>query len=290
MERIAIEMITPEGQGYRPVEVKFVVNEAVVRAHFDGREAITYEDMRHAMETREYGLRQKISGARSRTSAGWRTMRPATPSRCSALHAQAAGPLTLMQYGEIRGAEGVAFDKAKEEIHITTKEELLVDIQIYLASKAAEIVFLGTEAGMGDCRALASPERSSTSAAAWAASSSRCGARCDAGRAPTGRAGHAAAVPRPPAGGGEPAAGPRDRRGAAGEGGLLGEEVEEIVARIDREVGRTTGRVVDLPTPQPPALPGPGGGGCRDGPLRWRPPPLRGTGAGAAHRPRRGVP
>ena len=55
-----------------------------------------------------------------------------------------------MQYGELKGAEGVAFDKAKEEIHITTKEELLVDIQIYLASKAAEIVFLGTETtGMG---------------------------------------------------------------------------------------------------------------------------------------------
>ena len=38
---------------------------------------------------------------------------------------------------------------------------------------------------------------------------------------------------------------------------LLGDEVEEIVSRIDREVGRTTGRVVDLPTPLPPALPAP---------------------------------
>jgi hypothetical protein len=38
---------------------------------------------------------------------------------------------------------------------------------------------------------------------------------------------------------------------------LLGEEVEEIVARVDREVGRSTGRVVDLPTPQAPALPAP---------------------------------
>jgi cell division protease FtsH len=62
VERIATEMITPEGQGYSPVEIKFVVNEAVVHAHFDNREAITYEDIRHAMETREYGLRQRISG------------------------------------------------------------------------------------------------------------------------------------------------------------------------------------------------------------------------------------
>ena len=40
---------------------------------------------------------------------------------------------------------------------------------------------------------------------------------------------------------------------------LLGDEVEEIVARVDREVGRSTGRVVDLPSPTPPqpALPAP---------------------------------
>jgi hypothetical protein len=38
---------------------------------------------------------------------------------------------------------------------------------------------------------------------------------------------------------------------------LLGDEVEEIVARIDREVGRTSGRVVDLTPPPPPALPAP---------------------------------
>ncbi|MGE3273245.1 MAG: hypothetical protein AB7P40_31220, partial [Chloroflexota bacterium] len=38
---------------------------------------------------------------------------------------------------------------------------------------------------------------------------------------------------------------------------LLGEEVEEIVARVDREIGRTSGRVVDLPTTPQPALPAP---------------------------------
>src|SRR5437764_6490323 len=38
---------------------------------------------------------------------------------------------------------------------------------------------------------------------------------------------------------------------------LLGEEGEEIVARVDRQLGRATGRVVDLTTapPFPPALP-----------------------------------
>ena len=163
--------------------------------------------------------------------------------------------LTLMQYGEIRGAEGVAFDKAKEEIHITTKEELLVDIQIYLASKAAEIVFLGTEtAGMGgdlpgaSCRSgPVRPLRHGRPAL------HDVGRDADAGRAPTGRAGHAAAVP----GSRRLVEANQPQVHAIVEAllekeELLGEEVEEIVARIDREVGRTTGRVVDLPTPQPP--------------------------------------
>src|SRR4051812_12875779 len=263
IERIATEMITPEGQGYSPVEIKFVVNEAVVHAHFDGRESIKYEDMRHAMETREYGLRQAISG---RTAEDKRRVAYHEAGHAIAMlrlyTRKRLDRLTLMQYGELRGAEGVAFDKATEEIHITTKEELLVDIQIFLASKAAEIVFLGTETtGMGGDLPGASYR---------AIQYVRCGMGGQLftmwGEMPT----------------------PSERQQAERvmqqqfqaarklveenkpqvhaiveallmKEELLGEEVEEIVARIDREVGRTSGRVVDLPTPQPqvPALPAP---------------------------------
>ena len=261
LERIATEMITPEGSGYSPVEVKFVVNEAVVHAHFDGREAITYEDMRHAMETREYGLRQRISG---RTFEDKRRVAYHEAGHAIAMlrlyTRKRLDRLTLMQYGELKGAEGVAFDKAKEEIHITTKEELLVDIQIYLASKAAEIVFLGTETtGMGGDLPGASYR---------AVQYVRCGMGGQLftlwGEMPT----------------------PDERRQAERvmqqqfsaarrlveenkpqvhaivealleKEELLGDEVEEIVARIDREVGRSNGRIVDLPTPTPPALPQP---------------------------------
>ena len=223
MERIATEMITPEGMGYSPVEVKFVVNEAVVHAHFDGREAITYEDMRHAMETREYGLRQRISG---RTFEDKRRVAYHEAGHAIAMlrlyTRKRLDRLTLMQYGELKGAEGVAFDKAKEEIHITTKEELLVDIQIYLASKAAEIVFLGTETtGMGGDLPGASYR---------AVQYVRCGMGGQLftmwGEMPTPEERRQAervmqqqfsAARR--AGGGEQAPGPRDRRGAAGERG-----------------------------------------------------------------------
>jgi cell division protease FtsH len=210
------------------------------------------------METREYGLRQRISG---RTAEDKRRVAYHEAGHAIAMlrlyTRKRLDRLTLMQYGELRGAEGVAFDKAVEEIHITTKEELLVDIQIFLASKAAEIVFLGTETnGMaGDL----------PGASYKAIQYVRCGMGGQLftmwGEMPT----------------------PQERVQAERvlqqqfqsvrrlveqnrpqvhaiveallqKEELLGEEVEEIVARIDREVGRTSGRVVDLPTP---ALPGP---------------------------------
>jgi ATP-dependent Zn protease len=263
MERIATEMITPEGQGYSPVEVKFVVNEAVVHAHFDNREAITYEDMRHAMETREYGLRQRISG---RTFEDKRRVAYHEAGHAIAMlrlyTRKRLDRLTLMQYGELRGAEGVAFDKAKEEIHITTKEELLVDIQIFLASKAAEIVFLGTETtGMGGDLPGASYR---------AVQYVRCGMGGQLftmwGEMPTPqeRAQAERVMQQQFQAARKLVEENKPQVHAIVEAllqkeELLGEEVEEIVSRIDREVGRSTGRVVDLPTPQPqqPALPAP---------------------------------
>jgi cell division protease FtsH len=263
VERIATEMITPEGQGYSPVEIKFVVNEAVVHAHFAGREAITYADMRHAMETREYGLRQMISG---RTAEDKRRV-----AYHEAGHAitmlrlytrKRLDRLTLMQYGELRGAEGVAFDKATEEIHITTKEELLVDIQIFLASKAAEIVFLGTETtGMGGDLPGASYR---------AIQYVRCGmggqlfTMWGEGPTPQERAQAERILQQQFTAARKLVDDNRPQVHAIVEAllekeELLGEEVEEIVARVDRELGRAAGRVVDLPMPPPtpPALPAP---------------------------------
>lgn len=260
VDRIVTEMMTPEGQGYTPVEVKFVVNEAVVHAHFDGRESVTYMDFRKAMETREYGLRQLISG---RTAEDKRRVAYHEAGHAIAMirlyTRKRLERLTLMQYGELRGAEGVAFDKAKEEIHITTREELLTDIQIFVASKAAEQIFLGTETtGMGGDLPGASVR---------ALQYVRCG-----------MGGNLFTVNF----WGEPT--PQERASAERilqqqlslarqlleqnkphvhaivealieKDELLGEEVEEIVQRVDREVGRSEVPRYLTPIPAPDAEP-----------------------------------
>ena len=39
-ENIPVDRFVDETMGYTPVAIKYVINEAVVRAHFDGRDAI----------------------------------------------------------------------------------------------------------------------------------------------------------------------------------------------------------------------------------------------------------
>src|SRR5690606_20508126 len=46
--------------GYTPVAIKHVINEAVVVAHFDDRDLITYADFQQAMGTYEWGIKQPI--------------------------------------------------------------------------------------------------------------------------------------------------------------------------------------------------------------------------------------
>ncbi len=65
MDRLVFDTI-----GYTPVAIKYVINEAVVLAHFDGRASITYRDFTLARETHEWGLQPADQGACPRRSGG----------------------------------------------------------------------------------------------------------------------------------------------------------------------------------------------------------------------------
>src|SRR5690348_696319 len=55
---ISLNALSQRMVNYTPVAIKHVVNEAVIIAHFDGREMITYKDLIEAQDVHEYGLRQ----------------------------------------------------------------------------------------------------------------------------------------------------------------------------------------------------------------------------------------
>jgi ATP-dependent Zn protease len=140
---LPIDAMVAETVEYTPAQIKHLVNESVVHAVWNGRDAIDYEDFRWALETYEWGLRMPVLGM---TYADKRRL-----AYHEAGHAVAAVKLlkrrrvaraTIEARHDIGAAALVAM-RPTEEIHTLTKEELLTSIQISLASRAAEQIFLG---------------------------------------------------------------------------------------------------------------------------------------------------
>ncbi len=133
---------------YTPVAIKYVINEAVVNAHFEGKDRIDYKDFTRAREYHEWGLRQPIlsmSAEEKRRIAYHETGHAFAQIKLQPK--ERLSKVTIIRHGS---ALGLSAAKPLEEQYLKTKEELEADIQISLASKAAERLFLGTETtGMG---------------------------------------------------------------------------------------------------------------------------------------------
>jgi cell division protease FtsH len=133
--------------GYTPVAVKYVINEAVIHAHFDGRQAINYWDFTCAREVHEWGLKQPVRSL------------PYEERRATAYHEaghaylfakllkrERISKVTIIRHGQ---AEGFVASKPLEERHIPNKQELLDDVCVTMGGYAAEELFLGyTTAGV----------------------------------------------------------------------------------------------------------------------------------------------
>jgi cell division protease FtsH len=142
---LPLDQMVAETVNYTPAQIKHIVNESVVHAVWNGREAIGYEDFRWALETYEWGMRIPV--------VGMSELDKRRLAYHEAGHAVAAVKLlkrervtraTIEARHDIGAAALVAW-KPKEEIHTQTKEELQARIQIALASRASEQIFLGEE-------------------------------------------------------------------------------------------------------------------------------------------------
>ena len=137
MDRLVFDTI-----GYTPVAIKYVINEAAVLAHFDGRNSISYRDFTLARETHEWGLRQPIKGMSQEER---RRIAYHEAGHCYAqlklLPRQRMTKVTIIRHGQ---ALGLSATKPLEEMYTHTREEMLADIQCSLASRASEEIFLGT--------------------------------------------------------------------------------------------------------------------------------------------------
>src|SRR2546421_11044588 len=139
---ISINALVQRLVDYTPVAIKHVINEAVIIAHFDGRDQITYKDLIEAQDVHEFGLRQTSE------------LTPIDRRRLAyheAGHAVASYYLyeryfpayvTIHQRSDLEGAAAFALPRPKESIKTLSKEDILARIQVALAARATEELFL----------------------------------------------------------------------------------------------------------------------------------------------------
>lgn len=139
-EPMPMDRMISDTIGYTPVAIKYVINEAVIHAHFDERQAINYWDFTHARETHEMGLKQPIRGMsyEERRRIAYHEAGHAY-AMVKLLRKERLTKVTIIRHGS---ALGFAAWKPEEEIHTRTKAELLARLQVSLASRAAEEIFL----------------------------------------------------------------------------------------------------------------------------------------------------
>ena len=141
-DEMPLQKLVSDMMGYTPVAIKHVINEAAVLAHFDGRDRITYRDVSAARETHEYGIRypRTLSYLEKRRLAYHEAGHSVAQAKLLPRHR--ASHVTIMKRLGIGGAEAFAEAKPLEEIVTQSADEIFADIQVSLASRASEEIFL----------------------------------------------------------------------------------------------------------------------------------------------------
>nr|HET6901626.1 AAA family ATPase [Ktedonobacteraceae bacterium] len=139
---ISIAALSSRLVNYTPVAIKHVINEAVIIAHFDGREIIRYKDLIEAQDVHEFGLRQlsELSDIERRRLAYHEAGH--TVACYYLMDRYFPAFVTLHMHGDLEGAAAFAAWRQKETIITSSREDVLARIQVSLASRAAEELFL----------------------------------------------------------------------------------------------------------------------------------------------------
>ncbi len=139
-ENMPIDRMVSDTIDYTPVKIKYVLNEAIVRAHFDGRDAMNYRDFLAAVDFVDTGLKQPLRGMsqEERRRIAYHETGHAV-AFALLMPWQRIVKATIIRHGD---ALGFVAPKPKEEKHTITATEMEAYMQVCLASRAAEEIFL----------------------------------------------------------------------------------------------------------------------------------------------------
>ena len=142
-ETCDVDMMAQDAIGWTPIHIKTIINEALIVAHEDGRDKLTYRDWLAAADMRFLGLKQPIHKM------------SADDKRAVAYHE--AGHAVVAQYlrpedrmkkaSIIRRGEtlGVVQSSEREERFQLHARQIESDIMVSLGSRAVEELLLGTK-------------------------------------------------------------------------------------------------------------------------------------------------
>jgi cell division protease FtsH len=141
-ENISIAALSARLVEYTPVAIKHVINEGTIIAHFAGRDKVSYRDLIEAQDVHEFGLRQlsELTAIERRRLAYHEAGH--TVACYYLMDRYFPAFVTLHMHGDLEGAAAFAAWRQKETIITNSKEDVEARIQVSLASRAAEELFL----------------------------------------------------------------------------------------------------------------------------------------------------
>ncbi len=140
--RIDTEVMVSDSLGWTPIEIKTIINEALIIAHDDGRDAITYKDWLSARDVRMLGLKQPVR----LTPADKRAIAYHEAGHAVVSHyvrpQDRTQKLSIIRMGDALGVHQFSPIEERYTRHAT---EIETDIMSSLGSRAVEEVVLGTK-------------------------------------------------------------------------------------------------------------------------------------------------
>ena len=142
-ETTDVDMMAQDSIGWTPIHIKTIINEALIVAHEDGREMLSYKDWLAAADMRFLGLKQPIHkmSEDDKRAVAYHEAGHAVVTRY-------LKPEDRMQKASIvrRGETlGVVSRSEREERHQVHARQIEADIMIALGSRAVEEIILGTK-------------------------------------------------------------------------------------------------------------------------------------------------
>src|SRR5438128_2984083 len=162
---IPVELMVADSIGWTPIEIKTVINEALIVSHDEGREALTYRDWLTARDARILGIKQPIL---SMSQHDKRTIAYHEAGHAIASHylnkEDRIQKASIIRMGD---AYGVVMPTPKLERHQLHAVEIENDIMVSLGSRAVEEIILKTKTANASSDLRNATNRATAYAGRW---------------------------------------------------------------------------------------------------------------------------